>query len=441
MVHILYRSITWLSYRLPGNLKGQRIAGIAVGGIALYALLLSVIELIAAVDFRLAAGRLMLAGDDSDPLYEAGGGLGFYAAQLFTLNFVLATRWHRMERLFGGAGRVYGLHAFAGKTALTFVLLHTGILVVQALPDWTLVETYLLPGRDWAYTLGVTGTVGLLTLIAMTIWIKLPYRAWLKSHKLMIVPFLGGTLHAIVLQADWYMVLMAAIGTYAWFDCVFLLPRRGIAARVTSARTIGDVRELVFEPERPIDGRHGGFVLLGHDGHRHPFSLSGVSNGRLRISARLVGPFTRRLANVEMGHAVTLHGPFGHFGPQIRSAKGAQLWIAGGIGITPFLSSLQMLADFDPNRPIELIWSVRSPKDAVYRQEIEALMARMVNARLTIHDSGHLGRLTAAVALEYRNHDHVFLCGPGAMTKQLTAQLLKAGVPADCITSEHFAFR
>lgn len=441
MAHNLHQFINRLSHRLPGNLGGQRTAGLLVGAVALYALALSLIELIAAVDLRLTTGNWLLSGDDADPLYEAGGGLGFYAAQLFTLNFVLATRWRWMEKLFGGAGRVYALHAFAGKTALSFVLLHTGILVIQALPDWSLVATYLLPGRDLAYTLGVIGTFGLLALVAMTIWIKLPYRGWLKTHKLMILPFLGGTLHAIVLQADWYMVLMAAIGTYAWFDNMVLMPRRGIRAEVTSARTLRDIRELVFQPDHPIKDGHGRFVLLGHAGHRHPFSISGVSDGQLRISARLIGPFTHSLANVELGETVTIHGPYGQFGPEMFVADGPQLWIAGGIGITPFLSALQKLADIDPDKAIDLIWSVRTVEDAVYRQEIAAVMKRMPNARLTIYESSRLGRLTAVAALKHRRPDHVFLCGPVAMTEALTTQFVKAGLATECITSEHFDFR
>lgn len=441
MAQTLPAWISWLSHRLPGNLRGQNTAGMVVGGIALYALLLSLIELIGAIDLRLSTGKLMLAGNDDDPLYEAGGGLGFYAAQLFTLNFILATRWRWMESLFGGAGRVYALHAFAGKAALTFVLLHTGILVMQALPDGSLVASYLLPGRDLAYTLGLIGTFGLLVLVAMTIWIKLPYRGWLKTHKLMIIPFLGGTLHAIVLQADWYMVAMAAIGTYAWLDSIVMMPRRGVPAYVVSARTLGDIRELVLEPEKPFSDGHGRFVLLRHASQRHPFSISGVEGNCLRISARMTGPFTRKLDGLETGDTVALHGPYGDFGMRILSAQGRQLWVAGGVGITPFLSALQMLAEVAPERSITLIWSVRDEKDAVYRDEITALMAKMADARLTIHDSGRLGRPSADGVLQGGHPDHVFLCGPTAMTDHLAARFLDTGLPAERIVSERFAFR
>ena len=435
--------INWLSHRLPGNLKGQNLVGMTIGAVALYALSLSLFELIGATELRLATGSLLQNGSQDDPLYEAGSSLGFYAALLFALNFILATRWHWMERLFGGASRVYALHAFAGKTALTFVVLHTGTLLVQALPNWSLFATYVLPGRDWAYTLGMVGTLGLFILVAMTIWIKMAYRSWLKVHKLMVIPFLGGTLHAILLQGDWYMILTLAIGTYAWFDGVVLQPRRGIRAQVQSVRTLGDVRELIFSSTTPFPAAPGKFVLLRLGSQRHPFSISGSDDrGRFRLSVKMSGPFTRSLADVDVGISVKLHGPYGHFGKDILSEMGPQLWIAGGIGITPFLSALQALSKARPDQQVHLIWSVRDSEQAMYRAEIEALMAPMSQGRFTIHDSGKHGRLTAAAALAGSpTAGHVFLCGPGAMTSDLEAQFHSAGLRREQIVIERFEFR
>lgn len=444
MAKTLHASINWLSYHLPGNLKGQNSFGMAIGAVALYALALSLFELIGATEFRLATGSLLQNGSKDDPLYEAGSSLGFYAALLFALNFILATRWQWMERLFGGASRVYALHAFAGKTALTFVVLHTGTLLVQALPDWSLLAVYLLPGRDWAYTLGMVGTLGLLILVAMTIWLKMPYGSWLKTHKLMIIPFLGGTLHAILLQGDWYMILTVAVGSYAWFDGVFLQPRRGVPAVVQAASTRGDVRELVLSGTTPFAAAPGKFVLLRLGSQRHPFSISGIdAQGRVRLSIRMSGPFTRSLSAVDIGTEATLHGPYGHFGQDILSAAGPQLWVAGGIGITPFLSTLQTLSETRPDQAVHLVWSVRRREQAIYRAEIEGLMACMPNSRFTIYESGLHGKLTAAAALGIAPRvEHVFLCGPEAMTRDLEAQLhTTAGLRSEQIVSERFQFR
>lgn len=174
MVRTFNTLLPHLSHRLPGSLNGQSWAGLIVGGVAAYALVLSLIELVNAAGLRIGTGTFWQAGNQQDPLYESVSSLGFHAAMLFALNFILATRWRWMETLFGGASRVYALHSFAGKTALTFVLLHTGLLVLQALPDWSLAAAYLVPGRDSAYTLGMVGTFGLLALVAITIWIKVP---------------------------------------------------------------------------------------------------------------------------------------------------------------------------------------------------------------------------------------------------------------------------
>jgi predicted ferric reductase len=444
LAKILPASINWLSHRLPGNLKSQNALGMAVGAMALHALALSLFELIGATELRVATGSLLQNGSKNDPLYEAGSSLGFYAALLFALNFILATRWQWMERLFGGASRVYALHAFAGKTALTFVVLHTGTLLVQALPDWSLLATYLLPGRDWAYTLGIVGTLGLLILVAMTIWIKMPYRSWLKTHKLMIIPFLGGTLHAIVLQGDWYMILTVAVGSYAWFDGVFLQPRRGVRAEVYAARTLGDVRELVLSGTTRFPPAPGKFVLLRLGNQRHPFSISGIdAQGRVRLSIRMSGPFTRSLSDVGIGTEATLHGPYGHFGEDILSAAGPQLWIAGGIGITPFLSTLQVLSRTRPDQAVHLVWSVQRRNQAIYSTEIEDLIAGMPKSRFTIHESGLLGKLTAAPILgTTQRPEHVFLCGPEGMTRDLEAQFqTTAGLRGKQIISERFQFR
>lgn len=433
--------IDQISYRLPGNLKGQGPAGLVVGATALYALVLAFIELIGAVDFRLAMGQWFFGGDDSDPLFEAGSGLGFYAALLLALNFILATRWHWMERLFGGAGKVYALHAFAGKTALTFVLLHTGILVVQAMPEWSLVGTYLLPGRDLAYTLGVVGSFGLLALVAVTIWIKLPYRSWQKTHKLMIVPFLGGTLHAIVLQGDVYMIVIAAVGAYAWLDSTFLFQRRATGAVVRSARTFGDIRELVLTADKPMPSTLGKFILLDYSGRRHPFSVSGVGDAKeLRLSIRMSGAFTQSLANLDVGHRIRIHGPFGDFGNRIASTPGPQLWVAGGIGITPFLNVLHHLSKAQPDRTIHLLWLVRRPPDAIYREEVERLMRLMPSASFTVHDSTSQGRFDFE-RLDASKPKSVFICGPDHMMDQLEQRLLRKGMRANQIISERFKHR
>ncbi|KKC31164.1 hypothetical protein WH91_20975, partial [Devosia psychrophila] len=194
---------------------------------------------------------------------------------------------------------------------------------------------------------------------------------------------------------------------------------------------------------KPFPAAPGKFVLLRHVDQRHPFSISGIDAlGRVRLSIKMSGPFTRGLYNIGVGTEVILHGPYGHFGENILSAAGPQLWIAGGIGITPFLSALQALSKARTDQIVHLIWSVRSKGQAMYAAEIATLMASMSNGRFTIHDSGLYGKLTAAAALGGAPMaEHVFLCGPGAMTSDLEAQFQTTGLRDEQIVSERFKFR
>lgn len=430
---------------LPRPFHNQTATGLAIGAFAAYALALSAIEAIAAVQLRLAGSPLLTGGATSDPLYESGTSLGFYAAILFAANFVLATRWGWVERLLGGLERVYAMHGFLGRTVLVFVLLHTGVLAIQALPDASLVAQYLLPGADLAYTLGLVGSFGILVLVALTIWYRLPYASWLKSHKLMIVPFLGGTLHAIVLQADWYMMLIAATGTIAWAYSVFIYPRGGVDAQLAATRTLGSITELTLRPRRALKAQPGQHVFLSWPGKpqvRHPFSISAIgADGELRLSVRRSGAFTQSLDQLETGTDLVIHGPHGSFGAAASASTANQVWIAGGIGITPFLS---MLGNEAPTTGrLDVIWSVRDATDAVYTNEIEQRLQRYPDAHYQVHQSQTQGRLTAATILN--GHDSAttqfYICGPVGMIDDLEHQLRASGVPGDHIHTERFALR
>lgn len=429
----------------------QTPSSLLVIALMVYAAALSIVELVAAVDLRMLSGVALQAGAPQDPLYEAGTSLGFYGALFFLLNFLLATRWRWIERLFGGLDRVYALHALTGQITLAFVLLHTVLLVLQALPNWSLVGQYLLPGVDLAYTLGVVGTFGALFLVVLTLWVKMPYEAWLNTHKLMIIPFLGGTLHAVVLQLDWYMVVITVVGTVAWAYATFAYPTlgKGAGATVALATTRKTIRELTLRPDRDLRAAPGQFVFLstpGADGRaaaRHPFSISGLGpDGQLRLSIRKLGDFTHGLEQLAIGQQVRLHGPYGSFGNRVLRKPGNQVWIAGGIGVTPFLSILQTMSRKGSDRPVRFLWSVRDPEDAIYSDEIEALMADLPNGRFDLVASSHSGRLTAETMLATDDSDTTYcFCGPSDMMVSLERQLIAAGVAPRRIISEHFAMR
>lgn len=430
-------------------------AALAVHAVVGYVALSTLASGVQGLLVRLEGGAWLAAGDADDPFYEMGTSLGFWGMLFFGLNFVLATRWRWIERLLGGLDRVYRLHAYVGKATLTMVVLHVGLLVVQALPNTSLMATYLVPGVDLGYTAGLLGVAGLTVLVLLTIWARLAYHSWYQSHRLMGIPYVLGGTHAIVLQGDWYMVLLTAVGGYAWVYDLYLHRRLAPPAcgRLLSNTRKGDVDELLIRLDQPLSLRPGQFVFLSVSAsahavpdERHPFSVSQIVDAfTLRVSAKTLGDYTAQLRRLVPGDRLAISGPHGTFGDRAQASGSELLWIAGGIGITPFLSMLHAEASASGaarRRRVHLVWGVRAATDAVYDDEIRRLVAACPHVSYHLH-VGRLDhdRIVRTIGTDVGSAWTVALCGPVPMMRALSEQLRARGVPSGRIVGEEFALR
>ena len=121
----------------------------------------------------------------------------------------------------------------------------------------------------------------------------------------------------------------------------------------------------------------------------------------------------------------------------------SQVWIAGGIGLTPFMSWMR---DIDGNleQSIDFIYSVRSLEEALFLEEIQNTQASNPSFRVHLVASNRDGRLGAEKVVELSGpvaDKDIFLCGPPPMMESLTEQFMKMGVPRQKIHFEEFNFR
>jgi predicted ferric reductase len=167
----------------------------------------------------------------------------------------------------------------------------------------------------------------------------------------------------------------------------------------------------------------------------------------LRISAKRLSDYTARLGDLAPGDEAMVFGSYGTFGARGLAPVGAALWVAGGIGVTPFLSLLRHVAEGKAadTGPIHFVWAVRDRADAVYLEEILALTSGMPSVRFHLHVTATDGLLTAgrlaALAGEDLAGHRILLCGPPPMMRALTAPLVAQGVRHSQIVSEEFALR
>ena len=110
------------------------------------------------------------------------------------------------------------------------------------------------------------------------------------------------------------------------------------------------------------------------------------------------------------------------------------IWIAGGIGITPFLSMAKHESLFPTGRKIQLIWVFRDPKDPTHDSELFAEARRNPKFDYVHWISSQKGRLDADGISDSIGGDDelrrriIMLCGPPKMVSSLSRQLHRKGI-------------
>jgi len=376
--------------------------------------------------------------------------LGLAALILMAWGQVLSTRLPGTEVVFGGLDRIYVLHKWAGIVAMAAVLLHD---TIDAEMDGLGRETAL---NELAETLGELSLYGLLILVVISVATFIPYHLWKWTHKAMGALFAAATFHFFFIMKPFAMTdpaglytglfCLAGIVAYIWT----LLPDRirpSYRYTVASLEKTGGALAITMTPtKKGLKADPGQFGVIRFKGHGsdepHPFSFSKINDdGSLRVTIKALGDFTTRLEGlVKVGQPVSIQGPFGRFR---LSGKGSEVWIAGGIGITPFLAWAGAL---DPNgAAVDLFYCVKSKADAPHLSELEDLAQAKPNLRLHLIVSAEGRRLSADMIADTVEGDlalsKVSFCGPVSLRRALQIGLRRFGVTARRFHFEEFEFR
>jgi glycine betaine catabolism B len=211
-----------------------------------------------------------------------------------------------------------------------------------------------------------------------------------------------------------------------------------------------------FQPERPLTFEAGQYLRYTLD---HPESdnrgvsrfftiASAPSEGFVMLTTRFSTPgssFKRALSSLEVGTVIEAAGPSGRFTYADRETPA--VFVAGGIGITPFRSMLMDLASRPYDADITLLYANSTP-EIPFRRLFDDLAIKQ--PRLTIVYTisqpnpewhGSVGRIDEAFIREHAPLASVpafYVSGPKSMVGATSAALRTIGVADERIKEDYF---
>ncbi|MBA3431560.1 MAG: ferredoxin reductase family protein [Actinobacteria bacterium] len=402
----------------------------------------------------------------------------------FALNLVLGGRFGLIGRFFGGLPRMYAAHQINGRVAYLLLVAHACFITASRAtisPDTAL---GLFTGRaGWVVTVGVAALVCMSISIFLTLYSHANHELFVYIQRSFGAIFLIGALHAFMTPGTkafssvltYYLAGVALLGVCGWiyrslFDDV-LVRRREYRVSHTQALDAA-VMEITMAPKsEPLDFTPGQFVYVsflsramterlrpitivsegptevvtfraGGIRHQfHPFSITSASGQRqLKVTVKAVGDYTAAMRLLEEGAEARVEGPYGSFS-YLNVRNPHQVWIAGGIGVTPFVSMARSLGPSEHD--IDLYYAVKSSDDGYFADEFRRIGERYGNLRVIMVPEDVFGFVSADYVAESSGgltDKDIFICGPPIMIDSLRSQFAAKGVPHGRLHYELFGF-
>jgi predicted ferric reductase len=382
---------------------------------------------------------------------------GVAALAMMGLAALLGARWGWVEDGFGGLDRVYEVHKWLGVWALVLASLH--FLFKAGAPGWDTAAILSLP-PFWTRLVRQLSYVSLVLIVLLALNRKIPYGTWRWWHKLSGPLFVLVVLHwlsfkspiALASPAGAWLALCAGLGLAgaAWKLLLYPFLASHAEYRITAVTPGPSSVQLELAPvgrDIPFEAGQFAFLRIHHAGLRepHPFTLAsaGGPGQPLRFVIRALGDYTARLVSeAAPGMRAEVYAPFGRF--HRPPTDGFEVWIAGGVGLSPFMAWLEdesgprldrvTLFDFHTpgrefpgvdevsaqarRRGVDWVGVSGGPDAPEFRERLAWLVGQVGADKLTVS-----------------------FCGPSGLLEKVRAEMTRHGIPASKLHFEKFEFR
>lgn len=354
------------------------------------------------------------------------------------------------------------------------ILRHKTFGLILLIVPWAHPALLLLSERLQGYStpMSLLKILGLLALLFIWVGagaallygkISLKYETWKRVHKIGYVIFplaflhsilLGSTLQKTPIKVFWFILALIYV----------LISAENIRRRYGLRRHPFTVTKATLETKGiwtiRFEGDHGDYapgqfmmlqlVRKGRLTEPHPFTIASPPTRKgLAVCVKEAGDFTRDIGKTKPSDTAYIDMPYGVFSFQHFDAD-RLVFIAGGIGITPFMSMLRTIYDRNLEKEVILVWGNRTEKDIVFRDELERMTSEMPSLKV-IHvlsrqkdwpgERGHIGPDILKKYVDEFEGREFFVCGPQLMMKSVRNALFDMGVSKRRMHMERFALR
>ena len=295
--------------------------------------------------------------------------------------------------------------------------------------------------------------------IASKIYKRISHIIWQYIHILTYLLFFSALYHAVNLGYHYYLLPIKTI--YALLLILIII---GIIYRtwykIINRKLIFVVKEIKRETEdtftlslrsnKKFNFKAGQFCFLRLDRKklyaRHPFTISSApQDNDVCFTIKLKGRFTKEAAELKTGERVIVEGPFGIF--NIEDKKKNLVFIAGGVGIAPFMSIIRDKINNKDFQDVLLLYGVKTKNDLIFRDDLERIREKWFQKVYVLNDDSFYsgpcekGYVDEKIIKKYVGNPEnsiFYICGPEPMKEMCKKALFDIGVRKNNIIVESF---
>lgn len=383
--------------------------------------------------------------------------LAAFALVGFALINFISTRHKVLDNLFDGLDKSYIYHKYLGISALLMVFVHDITISIGKRSE--IQAGNHIPRDPYAMYGSFSMYLFVIIILVAILAKKLNYERWKTIHKFMLIGYILGIYHyygsanyavfSINAFSIWLNIvncigILSAIYSIFFYEKTAFKYRFKVKKLETVAKGTLEITGSALGTNMNFKSGQFAFLkILDKDNKfaSHPFTISEApKNGQLQFTIKDLEDDTKALFDtLKIGDEFVVAGPHGKFNYKAETKN--QIWIAGGIGVTPFRSFLQ--AGIPKDYSIDFFYAYNNEEEGAYVDELQELVCSD-NLRLHLFNSKEKGFLSVEEINKYVKTEEtidVYFCGPKPMRGNLKKQFISSKLKVRKFHYENFQFR